>query len=215
MKSPLSCLLAPLCLVFSLLCTPAQASVDNPAEPEQRLSVIELQEELGLLDRLDANVFARAYQRYLETNGKRKPLLTIIDYSKPSTQKRFFVIDMDKRQLLFDTYTTHGVNSGYLFANDFSNIVNSRQTSLGAFLTDDTYYGGNGYSLRMDGLDPGINDNARRRYIVIHGADYANPALIHQQGRLGRSWGCPALPQDLARKVIDTIKGGSLIYAHG
>ncbi|OZS41644.1 peptidase [Photobacterium sanguinicancri] len=141
-------------------------------------------------------------------------MLTIIDYSKPSTQKRFFVIDLKKNKLLYHTFVTHGVNSGGKVANRFSNVVNSKQTSLGTFLTDTTYQGGNGYSLKLDGLTKGINDNARRRYIVIHGADYANESFIKRNGYLGRSWGCPALPKALSKSIINTIKGGSVIYAH-
>ncbi|KOO10169.1 peptidase, partial [Vibrio xuii] len=105
------------------------------------------------------------------------------------------------------------VNSGKKQATTFSNVINSRKTSLGTFLTDTTYYGSNGYSLRLDGLTAGMNDKARERYIVIHGADYANESFIKKNGYLGRSWGCPALPKNLSREIIDTIKGGSVIYA--
>ncbi|WP_423841007.1 murein L,D-transpeptidase catalytic domain family protein [Vibrio mytili] len=162
---------------------------------------------------LDFKLFREAYLAYKKTKGKKKPVLTIIDYSKPSTQKRFYVVDLDKRKLIYNTYVSHGVNSGKKTATKFSNIVNSRKTSLGTFLTDTTYYGSNGYSLRLDGLSSGINDKARERYIVVHGADYANPSFIKKNGYLGRSWGCPALPKQLSREIIDTIKGGSVIYA--
>ncbi|CAM3146677.1 murein L,D-transpeptidase catalytic domain family protein [Vibrio mytili] len=162
---------------------------------------------------LDFKLFREAYLAYKKTKGKKKPVLTIIDYSKPSTQKRFYVVDLDKRELIYNTYVSHGVNSGKKTATKFSNIVNSRKTSLGTFLTDTTYYGSNGYSLRLDGLSSGINDKARERYIVVHGADYANPSFIKKNGYLGRSWGCPALPKQLSREIIDTIKGGSVIYA--
>ncbi|MEF1311702.1 murein L,D-transpeptidase catalytic domain family protein [Vibrio mytili] len=162
---------------------------------------------------VDFKLFREAYLAYKKTKGKKKPVLTIIDYSKPSTQKRFYVVDLDKRKLIYNTYVSHGVNSGKKTATKFSNIVNSRKTSLGTFLTDTTYYGSNGYSLRLDGLSSGINDKARERYIVVHGADYANPSFIKKNGYLGRSWGCPALPKQLSREIIDTIKGGSVIYA--
>ncbi len=170
---------------------------------------------LGLSGRLDPAVFEQALARYRATPGIRTPVLTIIDYSKPSSEKRFFVIDMEREVLLYDTFVTHGRQSGALYAKAFSNQVSSHQTSLGTFITGETYHGSNGYSLRLDGLDPGINDNARRRYIVIHGADYADPGLVAQQGMLGRSLGCPALPPHLAKAVIDTIKEGSVIFAHG
>lgn len=162
---------------------------------------------------VDFQLFKDAYLAYEKTTNRSKSLLTIIDYSKPSTEKRFFVIDMDKKSLVFNTYVSHGVNSGEKTATKFSNIINSRKTSLGTFLTDSTYYGSNGYSLRLDGLTKGTNDNARERYIVVHGADYANESFLKQNGYLGRSWGCPALPEHLSRQIIDTIKGGSVIYA--
>lgn len=158
-------------------------------------------------------VFKEGYNAYYNTKGRKKQLLTIIDYGKPSTEKRFYVIDIKNNKLIYNTYVSHGVNSGGKTANKFSNIVNSRKTSLGTYLTDTTYYGGNGYSLRLDGLTRGINDNARRRYIVVHGAKYATESFIRRNGYLGRSWGCPALPAELSRKIIDTIKGGSVIYA--
>ncbi|WP_299015533.1 murein L,D-transpeptidase catalytic domain family protein [uncultured Photobacterium sp.] len=163
---------------------------------------------------INYQVFKNGYNAYFNTKTRKKQLLTIIDYSKPSTEKRFFVIDLKRNKLIYNTYVSHGVNSGGRKASRFSNIVNSKQTSLGTFLTDSTYYGGNGYSLKLDGLTHGKNDNARRRYIVVHGADYASEAFIKRNGYLGRSWGCPALPRSLSRKIIDTIKGGSVIYAH-
>ncbi|WP_394257066.1 murein L,D-transpeptidase catalytic domain family protein [Vibrio harveyi] len=162
---------------------------------------------------IDFSLFNDAFLAYKKTSDRKKPLLTIIDYSKPSTEKRFYVVDLDKKKLIFNTYVSHGVNSGKKTATQFSNVVNSRKTSLGTFLTDTTYYGSNGYSLRLDGLTSGVNDKARERYIVVHGADYANPSFIKKNGYLGRSWGCPALPQKLSREIIDTIKGGSVIYA--
>lgn len=162
---------------------------------------------------MDYQVFADGYTAYTNTKNRKKSILTIIDYSRPSTDKRFFVIDLKKNKLIYQTYVTHGVNSGGKVANRFSNTVSSRQTSLGTFLTDTTYYGGNGYSLKLDGLTKGVNDNARRRYIVIHGAEYATEAFIKRNGYLGRSWGCPTLPSGLSREIIDIIKNGSVIYA--
>ncbi|MGL6260106.1 murein L,D-transpeptidase catalytic domain family protein [Vibrio sp. WXL103] len=169
--------------------------------------------KVGLEGVLSYELYRDAYLAYQEISERRKPLLTIIDYSRPSTEKRFFVIDLDKNELVYNTYVSHGVNSGGKNATRFSNVVNSRKTSLGAFLTDDTYYGSNGYSLRLDGLNQGINDRARERYIVIHGADYATESFIQRNGYLGRSWGCPALPPELTREIIDLIKDGSVIYA--
>lgn len=146
---------------------------------------------------------------------QRPIFLTIIDFSKPSTEKRFYVLDMKSKKVFYETYVSHGVNIGNLNATKFSNRVNSRQSSLGFFLTNETYFGSKGYSLRLDGLEPGINSNARKRAIVIHGAEYANPDFIEKTGRLGRSWGCPALPLGLNKEIIDTIKDGSVIFVNG
>nr|WP_086938939.1 murein L,D-transpeptidase catalytic domain family protein [Thaumasiovibrio occultus] len=175
----------------------------------------ELYNELELAGKLDYDVFEEAVNAFVSLDGKNKPYLTIIDYSKPSSDKRFFVIDMENREVLFNTYVAHGKNSGAAYSTEFSNIQDSKQTSLGVFITSTTYDGSNGYSLRLDGLSPGINDNARNRYIVVHGADYAEESFLKSNGQLGRSWGCPAVPNSIARSVIDTIKDGSVIYAHG
>ncbi len=175
--------------------------------------IVETYLEAKLEGVVDFHLFKEAYIAYEHTKNRKKSVLTIIDYSKPSTEKRFYVVDLDKNELIYHTYVSHGVNSGKKQATKFSNVVNSRKTSLGTFLTDTTYYGSNGYSLRLDGLSAGLNDKARERYIVVHGAKYANPSFIEKNGYLGRSWGCPALPESLTRDIIDTIKGGSVIYA--
>ncbi len=175
--------------------------------------IVEVYLEAKLEGVVDFHLFKEAYNAYELTKNRKKSILTIIDYSKPSTEKRFYVVDLDKKELIYHTYVSHGVNSGKKQATRFSNVVNSRKTSLGTFLTDTTYYGSNGYSLRLDGLSAGLNDKARERYIVVHGAKYANPSFIEKNGYLGRSWGCPALPENVTRDIIDTIKGGSVIYA--
>ncbi len=148
-------------------------------------------------------------------NLKKKNILTIIDYSKPSSEKRFFVIDLQKKQLLFKTYVAHGKNTGDNEAISFSNQMNSLQSCLGFFLTAETYQGENGYSMKLDGLEKGINDNARNREIVIHGAEYVSEEYISKYGRLGRSWGCPALPLEISREIIDLISGGSCLFVYG
>lgn len=147
--------------------------------------------------------------------GTESPLLTVIDYSQPSTAKRLWVLDTAARRLLFHELVAHGQGTGENRAVRFSNAHGSRQTSLGLFLTAETYDGENGYSLRLDGLDPGFNDQARARAIVMHGAPYVSREFEQREGRLGRSWGCPALTLAAARKVIDTIGGGSLVFAYG
>jgi hypothetical protein len=140
--------------------------------------------------------------------------LTVIDYSLPSTAKRMWVYDLNARALVFEELVAHGSASGDNFATDFSNDPDSHQTSLGLFVTDEPYVGKNGYSLRMSGLDAGINDRARERAIVIHGADYVSDAFAKAQGRLGRSWGCPAVRGVIARSLIDRVRGGGLVFAY-
>jgi hypothetical protein len=143
----------------------------------------------------------------------RANLLTLIDYSLPSTAPRLWVFDLEHGKVLFHELVAHGAGSGDNYAVRFSNVDASRQTSLGLFLTGGTYEGGNGYSLRLRGLDPGINDLAEYRAIVMHGAWYVSPDQIRRYGRLGRSWGCPALPKAIAPRVIDTIKDGTFLFA--
>ncbi|WP_425598375.1 murein L,D-transpeptidase catalytic domain family protein [Thermomonas carbonis] len=140
--------------------------------------------------------------------------LAVIDYSRPSTEKRLWVFDMTRDALLFNEHVAHGSGTGDNLATRFSNEEGSHATSLGLFRTAETYQGGNGYSLRMDGLDPGFNDRARSRAIVMHGAWYVNPDLIRTQGRLGRSQGCPALREQVAKVVIDTLKQRQLLFAY-
>ncbi len=140
--------------------------------------------------------------------------LTVIDYSLPSTQPRLWVLDLAQGRVLFHELVAHGAGSGDKYATRFSNVNDSRATSLGLFLTADTYEGGNGYSLKLKGLDPGVNDQAETRHIVMHGAWYVSEDHARQFGMIGRSWGCPALPQADAPAVIDAIRGGSFIYAY-
>ena len=141
-------------------------------------------------------------------------IISIVDFSQPSSKKRLFVIDMDNLRVLFNTYVAHGVNSGKEYANRFSNTPESNQSSLGFYETKSTYQGGNGYSLRLEGLEKGINDNAEKRDIVIHGAEYVDESLIRSQGYIGRSWGCPALPEKLHKPIIDKIKNGSCLFIY-
>ena len=145
---------------------------------------------------------------------RRKDILTVIDYSLPSTQPRLFVFNLSTRKLLFRELCAHGKNSGGNFTKYFSNSPGSLATSLGLFVTEDTYMGGNGYSLRLRGLEEGVNDMARDRAIVMHGANYVSRAAITALGRLGRSWGCPAVPQAVAKKIINTVRGGSAVFAY-
>ena len=142
------------------------------------------------------------------------PRLAVIDYSRASTEKRLWVFDLANNKLLFHEVVAHGQGTGENMARAFSNTDGSHQSSLGLFRTGDTYQGGNGYSLRMQGLEPGTNDKAMSRAIVMHGAPYVNVQTAQKQGRLGRSWGCPAVRPEVARQVIDSLKNGQMIFSY-
>jgi L,D-transpeptidase catalytic domain len=140
--------------------------------------------------------------------------LAFIDYSRPSTEPRLWVFDLRGNQLLYEEVVAHGRGSGENIAKVFSNTSGSHASSLGLFLTRETYQGRNGYSLRMDGLEPGINDAAMQRAIVMHGAPYVDPLAAAKQGRLGRSFGCPAVRAAVARGMIDVLKDGQFVFAY-
>jgi hypothetical protein len=142
------------------------------------------------------------------------PRLAVIDYSLPSTKPRLWVFDLASNKLLFREVVAHGQGTGENMARNFSNKDGSHQTSLGLFRTADTYNGKNGYSLRMQGLEPGTNDAAMSRAIVMHGAPYVNVKMAQQKGRLGRSWGCPAVRPEVAKQVIDSLKNGQMIFSY-
>ncbi len=156
--------------------------------------------------------FEQAITGYYKIKTKNKGIITLIDFTKPSTQERFHVLDIKQKKLLYSTYVAHGKNSGENYATSFSNERGSNKSSLGFFVTENTYEGKHGYSLIINGLEKGINDCAKERAVVIHSADYADPSVIASSGRLGRSFGCPALPQTVSRPIIDTIKGGTLLF---
>ena len=140
--------------------------------------------------------------------------LTVIDYSRPSSERRLWVFDLKSKELVYEELVAHGQGSGANMATQFSNENESHQTSLGLFVTRDTYVGKNGYSLRLDGLDRGVNDRARERAIVMHGAPYVSESFVKANGRLGRSWGCPAVSDAVAKKMIDFVKGGGLVFSY-
>ncbi|MGA7438118.1 MAG: murein L,D-transpeptidase catalytic domain family protein [Luteibacter sp.] len=140
--------------------------------------------------------------------------LAVIDYSKPSSEPRLWVFDTVNRKLLFQELVAHGKNSGDADSTKFSNAPNSLASSIGLFRTSETYMGKNGYSLRMTGLEPGVNSNALARAIVIHGAAYVSETMAHAAGRIGRSWGCPAVSTAVAHKLIDALKGGQMVFSY-
>ncbi len=167
---------------------------------------------------LSKQVFEDALKGYNYLLGKKilknTQILTIVDYSKPSFEKRLYVLDMSNGKILFNTLVAHGRNSGYDYATDFSNEESSHKTSLGFFVTLNTYTGVNGYSLKLQGCEKGINDKALERAIVVHGAEYVNERFAQTNGYLGRSYGCPAVPEKISKKIIDVIKNGSCMFLY-
>lgn len=151
----------------------------------------------------------------LKDLGKlQKNILTVINFDLPSTEKRLWVIDLDLNKIIFNTYVSHGRNSGEVYANSFSNEGESYKSSLGFYSTGEIYTGKNGLSLKLDGLEKGINDKARERAIVIHGADYVSKQFINANNKLGRSQGCPALPVELNEKIIRKINNKSCLFIY-
>ncbi len=148
--------------------------------------------------------------RQLQNNG----VLTIIDFSKPSDEKRLFILDVITGKILFKTLVAHGKNSGKEMAEKFSNAASSFASSIGFYVTSGTYSGKHGYSLRLNGCEHGFNDNAYKRAIVVHGADYVSESFIQQNGFLGRSHGCPAIPNAVSKNIIDVIKDGSCLFIY-
>ena len=165
---------------------------------------------------LDRTVLRRAVAAMncaLDRGLERAERLAIIDFSLPSSEQRLWIFDLSQRELLLNELVAHGKGSGQNVASRFSNVSGSYQSSIGLFRTSESYRGRHGYSLRMDGLEAGINDLARERAIVIHGADYVDPQWIDRQGRIGRSQGCPAVRQEVASTVVDTLKDGQFLFS--
>jgi hypothetical protein len=167
---------------------------------------------------LDKNLFTKAligfYNIKNSDNPLKKEVISIVDFEKPSTEKRLWVIDLKARKVLFYTLVAHGKNSGDNFTVNFSDLPNSNMSSLGFYLTRNTYQGKHGLSLIIDGLDKSYNHNAKARSIVIHGADYVSEDFIKCTGRLGRSHGCPAVPASLHKQIITAVEGGSVLFLY-
>ena len=201
-------------LLFSLGVALAFAAPMRAADSSEVLADSLLTQAPGL--RADVLKLALTAARRAEDQGlvPRRDLLTVIDYSLPSSQPRLFIFDLAAHKLLFRELVAHGKGSGGDIANVFSNSPGSLATSLGLYVTADTYEGGNGYSLRLRGLEEGVNDMAWDRAIVMHGASYVSNEAIKVLGRLGRSWGCPAVRPEISQKIIDTIRGGTPIFAY-
>lgn len=161
--------------------------------------------------------FTKAFEGYeqLKQQGMiENEVLTIVDFSLSSSEDRMWVIDMKSKKIMLQTLVAHGRNSGMEFANSFSNASESYQSSLGFYLTGEVYQGKHGTSLRLDGIESGINSNARDRAVVVHGADYVSKSFVKQNGRLGRSQGCPAVSYAVHKQLIDTIKNKSVLFIY-
>jgi hypothetical protein len=174
-----------------------------------------LYDELGLDGLLARDAFTAAYVR-LAREGVEAAVLAIADMRRPSTEPRFVIVDLAHRTVTLKTWVAHGSGSGELFAERFSNTNDSHQTSLGLYRVGARIRSPkHGPALLLEGLDPGLNDQARVREVIIHGADYVSEAFIARTGRLGRSWGCPAVPRDQMASVAAALADGGYLYVHG
>jgi len=219
-------------LILSPVATPLGTSTAKSSNPKNikdriaNLKVVQFEQVAhSLYDQMQLQqqglrfeVFDKALTGYynLKREGRlsEKPILTIVDFTKSSTQKRLWVLDLEKQQVLHNSYVAHGRNSGEEYAESFSNDNKSYMSSIGFYVTQDTYQGKHGLSLKLDGLDEAYNTNALDRCIVMHGAEYASEAFINQTGRLGRSLGCPALPMEEHEDIISTVMGKTTLYIH-
>lgn len=184
-----------------------------------QVDVYKLYEEVGLENSgLSLDVFNEAVLGYLNLKSQGqlsdKKMLTVVDFSKPSTQKRLWVIDLGDKKLVFNSLVAHGKNSGFDKAENFDNTINSEKSSLGFYVTQDIYTGKHGKSLKLVGMDKDFNTNALERCVVMHGADYVSDNFISQHGRLGRSQGCPALPMENHAQIIDAVKDKTCLFIH-
>jgi hypothetical protein len=205
-------------LAFLFLAIPVMAIESVPmAEKGTEVSSVKansLYDQCQLESLIDRDVFEKAMEGYNKIESK-KNLLVIVDFSKPSVDKRFFVIDIKKKEILYHTLVAHGRNSGENFASKFSNMPGSLQSSLGFYLTGSIIQSPkHGMALVLRGLEKGINDKAKEREIIIHAADYVSESFCKTQGRLGRSHGCPALPADLNKEIVQEIQNGAVLYIH-
>ena len=203
---------------FPVGSTPTSA-IEEMSMEDYVIELVSTHSQNAFIPKPEREVLSHAVKGYvrLKDEGKIKNNrpLTVIDFTRPSSEKRMWIIDVEEGMILHHGYVSHGRNSGELMAQRFSNTSSSYMSSLGFYLTGEVYQGKHGYSLRLDGLEKGFNDKARERAIVIHGADYATEQVVKSSGRLGRSLGCPALPHAEARQVIDLIKDQSCLFIYG
>lgn len=173
-----------------------------------------LYKNIKLEKKLDYKIFELAIKGFNKINPANKDYITIVDLTKPSNEKRLFVINLKKNEIIFEDLVAHGMKSGDKYATSFSNKDESHKSSLGFYLTGTSYSGSNGYSLKLYGLEEGLNDNAYSRSIVIHGADYVSFEEAKNSGRIGRSWGCLAVRKEINQEIIDTIKKDTVIFQY-
>lgn len=211
--------------VLAMMSGMAPAKTVTPVVADTTETIVKESIFAGLYDSLDldsmelsreAYTFAlKGYENLLAQGAiAKQDVLSIVDFSLPSSKKRLFIVNLHTGKLLFNTYVSHGRNSGKEQATKFSNDINSFQSSLGFYLTGKTYKGEHGFSLRLAGLEKGINDNATDRGIVIHAANYVNEKMAQQRGYIGRSLGCPAVPVKLHKPIIEAIKEGSCLFLY-
>ena len=190
----------------------------QPIEQKKQKIVIDVKsvyDSLNIKNKIDYSIFQKAYLGYVQISHKNPGVLIIIDYTKPSNEERFYVLDLNKKKLIYSTRVAHSKNSGLEIPLEFSDDPNSYQSSLGFFVTLGEYNGAYGYSLRLKGLEENINANAEDRAIVIHGGDIVEDEYIKKFGFAGRSLGCPVLPNSLTREIIDFIKHGRVLFIYG
>ena len=193
-------------------------NIQVPVETKPQKMIIDVKsvyDSLNIKDKIDYSIFQKAYLGYIQIQNKNPGVLIIIDYTKPSNEERFYVLDLNKKKLVYSTRVAHSKNSGLEIPLEFSDDPNSYQSSLGFFVTLGEYNGAYGYSLRLKGLEENINANAEDRAIVIHGGDIVEDEYIKKFGFAGRSLGCPVLPHSLTRPVIDFIKHGRVLFIYG
>ncbi len=210
-----------LLLIFSALFLPtfASASIFTKFTKTDSIHVTSSQIKAIEAQAPDLNPTAlqaaiKPYEKARAQGMDPQQILTVVDFSKPSTQQRFYVIDFKNNKVLFNTWVAHGKNSGANYATKFSNASGSNESSLGLYQTAQPYHGNDGYDLTLKGLTPGYNTNAESRAVIVHGAAYVSPQIAKSHDRIGRSWGCFALDKNVVKPVINTIKNGSLIFAY-
>lgn len=212
-------------LFMAVVSTVSFLSMNNNASATEEITITKRSPAENLYNGLNvqakglsAEAFEYGIKGYTNLLGsgklKNDSVISIIDFSLSSDKKRLFVIDLKNHQILFNTYVSHGKNSGVENADAFSNERDSYKSSLGFYITSGTYLGKHGYSLRLEGEEKGINDNALSRGIVMHGASYVNEDFVKQRGYIGRSQGCPAIPEAIHKEIIQKIKDGSCLFIY-